>query len=182
MTITNDQIMVASALGYSNYEDLLRSGISVTCTLSWSKKYIVRIFHSDPFYASYSRASEVMVFSNTSLTSEEVKQIKKRIKAKETQGRKLERIRDNGINQIIDFIAASFRVPKELVEIKDISWRKYSVFIVAGVTFRYDGTISDESFNIHSYSHKTYEDAYADYKEIINFYMKKEPYLKNNHI
>ena len=180
--VTEDQKMVASALGYASYEDLVSTGVTATCTKNWRKDYNVNIFHADPFYASYSRASEVRVASNMMLTTEAIAMVKKRIKAKHAQERKLENIREIAIEKIIDFIADSFRIPRALVQRGDISWKEYCTFVVGGVIFRYDGTISDEYFNIHDTVHKTYKDAYEDYKGIINFYMKKNPYLEDRYI
>jgi len=181
MTITKAQAMITSALGYSNYKELLDSGISITCKEGW-KGYYISVFHSDPFYSSYSKASIIMIASDISLSSLEVATVKKRIKAKQAQERKLDNIRYKAEHLIIDFIEDSFRIPRKLIKIEDISWEPYCAFIIGGVTFRYQGTISDEYFSINETVLKNYKDTYDVYKGIIAFYMAKEPYLKNNHI
>ena len=142
----------AKALGYQSADQFHAStGIKLEATSGYNY-YGLSLTNTDHLYASYSSPSILGVPADLAtdpfVDKELIKSLKARVSTKMRQQRKLETIKQEGISKIRAFLSNSFGRPGHLIADSDITFMPHCMFNVAGVVFRYYGTITEASFNI----------------------------------
>lgn len=143
----------AKALGYQSAEQFHAStGLKIEATSGYNF-YNLSISNTDPFYSSYSSPSVVGILADITTDpftdKETFKSLKARVSSKVRQQRKLDIIKQKGITKIRAFLSDSFGRPEYLIEDSDIVFLPHCMFNVAGVVFRYYGTITEETLHIN---------------------------------
>jgi hypothetical protein len=132
------QQYAVQALGYPNYSAFYNAtGLSIS-----TNYYSLRIQNDkDRFYASLTAASQIFLCTvppgtDPFLNTENLLELKRKVKAKLRQHRELEEIKQLGIEIIKQFMSDTFEQPKELLQTDDIEFTNYSQFKVAGIEFK----------------------------------------------
>jgi len=170
---------VAEIVGCSSYDHFLSStGLGVFINRSTYNPGIQINNETDKLYKSYTRPTYVMCKPSLDkamfIADIDEVSLKTRVSAKVRQTRVLEQIKQTGIKTIKDYITKVFELPEGLIETSDIEFQDYWTFVIAGVIFRYSGTISGKDFIINNYEHLTHEDMYKSVMTINAYFELKQ--------
>jgi hypothetical protein len=174
------QYYVATALGYSDYDAFYAvTGIKVSLDIY---KGVVFQNERDMLYASYTLASSIYlgalkVDMDPFVDKEHLKLLKAKVSAKLRQHHVLERIKAKAIEEIKRYVSESFNIEAGLLHTSDIRFKNYWSFEVAGVSFRYSGTLVNEKFVIQTSNYISHANAYEMVTKMNNYFnLKKKEY------
>jgi hypothetical protein len=141
----------------------------------FSTNVIIHVEHKDYFYSSITQSSYIgLVELGTTLHTEQLFKIKKRIFSKMKQVPLLEKIRGEGLEKIKEFIKDSFKIKAGAFNTKDVKWLENGRFEIGEAIFGFYVNLSKETFNIQEYRWESYQMAFNISMHILNFYSLKD--------
>lgn len=159
-------------LGFKTEEEFENStGFKITKAYSWKNGDIIAVNFKDPFFNSITGSTEIDVSKSR---DENLIEYNLKIKYKIRQFKKLNLIKQIGIDKIITFISKSFWIDPKLIKTTDIIFHTYKIFRVGGVPFSYEVILKDNSFTIYTYQNDKYVNNTQNLNVILQYYYKKD--------
>lgn len=172
---------IVEALGYlsaDDFENVTRCTLEISDNVTAYRYNMIFISHKDGFAKSYTDSSTTSIDKDSRTEGYPIKtsiidEIKRKVKSKVTQLRKIDAIKERAVKDIIVFINETFDIPLKYIDREDISFQQYSRFSFAGRSFGYSGTLIRNEFQITTYVYGEVKYFYEKMRDIRAYYAVK---------